>query len=186
MKRDEALIRQPCSEDWDAMTGDDKRRFCGLCNKNVHNLSAMTEPEARAVVAQQDVCVRYSLDPKGQSIRHRPRRRFVVRAVATAAITAGLALPAAAAISREPGQVGLLSQAWEALTEWASPGPEYVQGGILVDPLPPQTTPAVVTPSGEHAQPVRMGRVRAETPVAEPLMGDIAPTPKPDRSADSR
>ena len=37
----------PCTADWNAMTGDNKRRFCGLCKKNVHNLSGRTEKEAQ-------------------------------------------------------------------------------------------------------------------------------------------
>jgi hypothetical protein len=43
------------------MQGDDKRRFCGRCEKHVHNLSAMLPDEAEALLAESEmrVCVRF-------------------------------------------------------------------------------------------------------------------------------
>ena len=38
-------IASPCTASWDDMEGDDKVRFCGECELNVYNLSAMTEGE---------------------------------------------------------------------------------------------------------------------------------------------
>src|SRR6516162_8887116 len=35
-------VASPCPADWNAMQGDDRVRFCGQCEKNVYNLSAMT------------------------------------------------------------------------------------------------------------------------------------------------
>jgi len=174
MKREEANILSPCSEDWEAMRGDDRRRFCDICEKHVHNLSAMTETEARSVVANKDVCVRYKLDRRTQTIRHRPARRFAVRAVATAAVTASLALPAAAAISKEPGEVGLLAQAWELLTSWGEPDEEVMVGGLMIDePIPEPPEPATF-------ERIELGSMVIENPPPpvepelEPLMGDIA------------
>lgn len=161
MKRAEAPIRQPCSADWSAMDGTDERRFCGQCSKHVHNLSAMTEARARAVVADRNVCVRYSVDPATRAIRHRPARRFLVRAVATAGLTAGLALPAAAAVSREPGEVGLLAQVWDTLTTWGDADAVQIeQGGLEMVELTPPNVPVPV-PAVEEG-------------LEEPLMGDIA------------
>ncbi len=40
-------ISQPCSMDWNAMSGDDKRRFCEHCGCHVHNLSALTAAEQK-------------------------------------------------------------------------------------------------------------------------------------------
>jgi hypothetical protein len=159
MKRDEAPIQQPCSEDWNAMTGDDRKRFCGQCNKHVHDLSAMSESEARSVVARKNVCVCYSVDPATRSIRHRPSRRFVLRA-ATAALTAGLALPAAAAISREPGEVGLIQQAWERLTDWTAGDSGVVMGELPMEPLPAEPPTRVMMGEVEEAAPPPvMGRM---------------------------
>lgn len=55
-------IASPCTASWDRMTGDDRVRHCGGCNKNVFNLSAMPEAEAAALLAQQPangLCVRF-------------------------------------------------------------------------------------------------------------------------------
>ena len=54
-------IATPCRADWNAMTGDTRSRFCGSCRKNVYNLSAMTAPEAAALIREKEgkLCVRY-------------------------------------------------------------------------------------------------------------------------------
>lgn len=44
------VIETPCSVDWDLMDGDEKKRFCGQCQKNVYNLSAMSDIEAANVL----------------------------------------------------------------------------------------------------------------------------------------
>lgn len=58
----------PCSKDWNEMTGDDLKRFCQGCAKNVYNLSAMPRKEARKFVALNagKVCVRYVRLPNGK------------------------------------------------------------------------------------------------------------------------
>ena len=38
-------IPRPCSQPWDTMKGDERRRFCEACGLHVHNLSAMTAQE---------------------------------------------------------------------------------------------------------------------------------------------
>lgn len=54
-------VASPCHADWDAMTGDDRARFCPSCAKNVYNLSAMTEREAQTLIQEKDghLCIRY-------------------------------------------------------------------------------------------------------------------------------
>lgn len=53
-------IASPCSADWDAMYGDDRKRFCGDCKLNVYNLSGMTRDEAESLIvnAEGRLCVR--------------------------------------------------------------------------------------------------------------------------------
>jgi hypothetical protein len=53
-------IATPCHADWDEMSGDARVRFCGRCEKNVYNLSAMTRAEAEALVQAKEgrLCVR--------------------------------------------------------------------------------------------------------------------------------
>lgn len=54
-------IASPCSQDWDAMYGDSRKRFCGECKLNVYNLSGMTKDEAEALISNAEgrLCVRF-------------------------------------------------------------------------------------------------------------------------------
>jgi hypothetical protein len=70
MSRLHLPIQDPCHENWDAMNREgDARRFCEVCTKHVHDLSAMTERKARSVLADASakgrVCVRYTADDAG-------------------------------------------------------------------------------------------------------------------------
>lgn len=44
------VVESPCTVLWDSMEGDDKKRFCGQCKKNVFNLSVMSDTEAATVL----------------------------------------------------------------------------------------------------------------------------------------
>lgn len=46
-------ISMPCTQQWSAMSGDDKRRFCAQCQLHVHNLSAMSTTEQEALLSQR-------------------------------------------------------------------------------------------------------------------------------------
>ncbi|MCC7528421.1 MAG: hypothetical protein IT342_07860, partial [Candidatus Melainabacteria bacterium] len=39
-------IASPCHVDWETMTGDERKRFCGDCKLNVYNISEMTKKDA--------------------------------------------------------------------------------------------------------------------------------------------
>jgi hypothetical protein len=60
-------IASPCSADWDAMRGDDRKRFCGQCKLNVYNLSGMTQYDAEHLLRMNEgrLCVRYFQRPDG-------------------------------------------------------------------------------------------------------------------------
>ncbi len=70
MKHDELPIVSPCGADWEGMKpADIARRFCGACNKHVHDLSRMTQDEARRLLvapATEGLCVRYLHDARGE------------------------------------------------------------------------------------------------------------------------
>lgn len=62
---DSALVQQlsvaaPCHVDWDSMTGDEKKRFCGDCKLNVYNVSTMSTQEAADFIRKSEgrVCMR--------------------------------------------------------------------------------------------------------------------------------
>lgn len=55
-------VASPCPADWEAMTGDERVRFCAQCERPVYNLSAMTGPEIADLIRQtegQRRCVRF-------------------------------------------------------------------------------------------------------------------------------
>ena len=58
---DNIRVASPCKADWAAMTGDERVRHCGACDKDVFNLSAMTRDEAQALITEKagKLCARY-------------------------------------------------------------------------------------------------------------------------------
>jgi len=50
-----------CPKIWEQMQGDEKTRFCDVCQKNVHNLSMMNQGERRVLLAStgESPCVAY-------------------------------------------------------------------------------------------------------------------------------
>lgn len=69
-RRDEAALVTPCRADWSAMTPVEARqRLCAECNKVVHDLSAMTEADARRALRSGPLCVRYLYDVHGNIIQ---------------------------------------------------------------------------------------------------------------------
>lgn len=54
-------VATPCPADWDRMVGGDRVRFCGQCQLNVYNLSAMSRDDAESLIARTEgrVCVRF-------------------------------------------------------------------------------------------------------------------------------
>lgn len=94
---DNIRVAAPCSASWDKMTGDDRVRACGDCQKNVYNLSALTRDEAEALIVEKEgkLCVRYFQRADGTillkdcqvGVKRRRRRRWM--AVGVAASLAG-------------------------------------------------------------------------------------------------
>jgi hypothetical protein len=55
------VIASPCGVPWSEMQGDDRKRHCSRCSKDVHNLSAMTRSEVEEFLeanANGQSCVR--------------------------------------------------------------------------------------------------------------------------------
>lgn len=171
-------ITEPCHESWDAMTGDEQRRFCDSCSKHVHDLSKLSREEAEALVnCGESVCVRMQRTPKGivltKSRFDRPTSWF----------------RAAAAVATMLGITSLFQSG-------CKPADKTIQGR----PLPPETpnvrTMGIVAmperqPSSEMGeiapatQPVMMGKVAPPLPqqddVGDDLLlpADAAPTTNP-------
>lgn len=64
---DRIKIASPCTAEWRFMLGNDLVRFCGQCNKNVYNLSAMTRPQAEDLIRRLEgqLCARYYMRKDG-------------------------------------------------------------------------------------------------------------------------
>ena len=54
-------VASPCAQDWNAMIGNESKRYCGDCKLNVYNLSGMTRVEAENLVmnAEGRLCVKF-------------------------------------------------------------------------------------------------------------------------------
>lgn len=58
---DNIKVASPCSQDWDAMIGTERKRYCRECKLNVYNLSGMTRAEAENLLLNSEgrLCVRF-------------------------------------------------------------------------------------------------------------------------------
>jgi hypothetical protein len=187
-------IATPCKADWDEMNGDARVRFCGKCEKNVYNLSAMTREEGEALVREKEgrLCVRLYQRADGTVItndcpvgvrRARLRARVwasVSGAAASMALVLGLFGGRARAdltvdgkkhtgdkkpVVTEPVRVMGGAVAVE------HPKPEPVLMGKIAMPPQPKKQP-VEQPKGNQP---KMGEPM-------PIMGDIAEAPAPAKS----
>ncbi len=102
MRRDDARIATPCGADWKAMSPRGKARLCGQCDKLVHDLSAMTEGAARALLQTrptEGLCIRYLHDATGEiwfgarTERVVPANRLARRGAAAMSAAALLLVP---------------------------------------------------------------------------------------------
>lgn len=137
-------IASPCTADWEAMVGDDRRRYCGDCRLHVYNISDMTRDEALAFLSQREgrTCIRMYKRADGTVItRDCPvglravRAKIVRMALATAGMLLAIAATALAAIGRLPGAKSYLSQGKvERLREMCFPTP--IAGKLAPPPMP--------------------------------------------------
>ena len=174
MHRDQVPIPEPCGEDWDAMDGDERRRFCRSCAKHVHDLSAVSAPEAEALLADGDRCVRYRARPDGR-LRHHP----VLAGAALGALLVGV--PAAASVTPPVDGAAVLERleqhiadaidaVWDRVTEAWEPAIDLDQlDETQLDP-DPTTRPAPVE-RPEPPPPLTWDRKRRRGSAARALLG---------------
>jgi hypothetical protein len=53
-------VASPCKASWNAMAGDDRARFCGLCEKHVYNIASLQAAEVEDLIrrTEGDFCAR--------------------------------------------------------------------------------------------------------------------------------
>ena len=172
-------IKQPCDADWDAMHGDAGRRYCGECELDVHDLSAMRRRDAERLVtgaAKGRVCVMMRRDDDGRVLTlegvRRQRRRAARARLATvlglAVVTVASGF-AAAMGTRPEGLQAERQRLIEALRPPAAVVNRQVRGAA--ERLAGRAVP---TP-GRVAAPEVMGDIAIGEAVAAPVVA--APPP---------
>ena len=163
------------------------QRFCDSCAKNVHDISSMTEVQARKTLDEERrkgrVCVRYQLDQDGE-ILFRPET--IAAPIRTMAMAAGIALAVlgSGCTDATPDLVEADHCTYEVgpfaftLARGSGSCPDHELMGEL-PPLEP-VDPVVVEPDPQ-IRPL-MGDVAIEPP--EPVMGQEIAAPGGDEPCD--
>lgn len=105
-----AYIASPCKADWNEMVGDERTRFCGSCQKNVHNVSDMSAAEAEAFLRNLigDACVRMYRRKDGTVMTNDcpvGKRNKRIKRAAGALVGTGMAAAGFAAFTPRTGEV---------------------------------------------------------------------------------
>jgi hypothetical protein len=169
LRRAHLPIVHACDADWSAMPGDDRRRSCGECEREVLHLSRMTIAEALAAIEPHvggRVCVRYRVDRAGAvEFADPPPRRQGPALARAALVTAVLAACTGHGDDdREPTPpeaVGLCSPADE-------------QAGLCPGGGPPPPEPPAPEP------PPDVTPIASEPPAARGCDGLVDAVPVPD------
>jgi hypothetical protein len=162
---EDVRIAAPCQARWEDMKGDDRVRFCGQCEKNVFNLSAMPRAEAEALLRERsgEMCVRLYKRTDGTvltadcpvGVRRRGRRRLAMAAVGSGLMAAATAaFGATTVVQGEPLRPTVDAPQPSEPTKPIEPV-QHVMGGISSPPVRGSagvTPPAA--PPGQHV----MGR----------------------------
>ncbi len=181
---DNLRVASPCSASWAGMEGDDKVRFCGQCDKNVYNLSAMTTVEAQSLIAEKEgeLCIRLYRRKDGTvinadcpvGVRRKRVTRFAAAAMALGGAGVSLLSPPAAAVApreakridKRLGQVDVPTSTSTATPKEKGTGPSFFEWML-----------------GEEDEPVvEMGDIAEPEP--QPMMGAIAPIEEPPPPSD--
>jgi hypothetical protein len=137
MNKDDVKIGSPCTADWSEMGGDQSRRFCDQCDKSVHNLSALTEPEAKTLLKEPKICVRYTTNKAGDINFQPTSRRALLRRGAMMAGALTISLPAAAAMMTAEDascdKPGLLTRLWRSVFS-SEPEPMMGEPAVIIHP----------------------------------------------------
>ena len=164
---DDVKIATPCHARWDDMIGDEKVRFCGKCQKDVFNLSAMTRDDAETLLRERSgsMCARLYRRTDGTVLTADCPVGVRAKRVRRLAIVVGGGMVAGAAATALSG-----------LYMSGKVAPCHMQGqfeGGAVAIAPPPLDPAPVTSTTlqpvmgglpPHEPPAMMGKVQSHPP----------------------
>lgn len=154
-------VASPCSANWDSMDGDDRCRFCSLCQKNVYNLVDLSASEARQFIEDQEdsVCVRFyqrkdgtvltSDCPVGRTAGRRRIRKRVTALAFAGLVAAGVwNFARSASASEKAGPKEYVVDQWiddfrQLIGLPSRNAPEVIMGDVCI--APPPTPPALGT-----------------------------------------
>lgn len=171
---DELRIASPCDADWDDMrpvtSADGARaRFCGSCEKNVYDLSAMTRADAMGLIERHEgrCCVRFYQRADGTVLTedcpvgvHALLKRAERRALVTAAACVGVVAAFVAFLLGGNNRAACSLQTLETRIE------QRIETIPVPQPL-----------MGAPPPPPMMGEAAVVEPPPEPIMGKSAPRP---------
>jgi hypothetical protein len=152
-------VASPCSAQWEDMAGDERVRFCGSCEKNVYNLSAMTTPEIAQLIRAKEgrLCARFYRRHDGTML--------------TADCAVGL-----------HHRIRLRAKRWAGVA--AAALSSLFLSGCMSDTNPNGGDPLkwlmeLVAPKKKPPQPI-MGKICPINPnsLSPPLLGEVGPIPK--------
>ena len=166
-------IKDPCTEDWGKMQGDDRVRFCGLCSMNVYNLSEMSRKEAEDLIANREgrLCVRYYMRQDGtviskdcSRIRKMIRRsKAMVAGVCSMIVTTTLGIFGISAAQSQASGSNLSNAVPQQPAEPRIMGKVAIQGDVILPPavmggmpgpdFPPATQPSTQPTTKPTTQP---------------------------------
>ncbi len=64
-------IPKPCHENWDAMTPNEKGRFCQVCSKTVRDFTASSDQEIiNSISGSSNICVNINSDQLNRNLNH--------------------------------------------------------------------------------------------------------------------
>jgi hypothetical protein len=129
------------------MVGDDRVRFCGLCQRNVYYLSGMSRPDIERLIEEKEgrLCVRFYQRADGRMLTAdcpvglRAARRWMARITGAvlasiAALFIGILNPTGSVKSKEDVIDRLREiEPLEPVVEWLFPRPKFtrVVAGVM-------------------------------------------------------
>ena len=173
---DNLKIAAPCHVAWEDMSGDERVRHCGKCDKDVFDLSALTRDDAEALLRERagNLCVSYYQRADGTvitsdctiGIAKRRRRRVMAAGLAAVLASAG-------------GLALFLSRRSHEPPAPQCPTTEMRVAGGPAGMLPPPIEPPPIRMGG--AAPVRIHPPPPPPPPPPPhrLSGSPQPLPRP-------
>ena len=182
---DNIKIASPCSADWNEMAGDNSKRFCGSCQKNVYNLSEMTKTEAEKLLIDSEgrLCVRFYKRADGTILTEDCpvgwaafKRRVSKTATAFASlifgVIGGLGVNAFFNKSEESRVMGAVAYQATPKKKSPKPKPSPIFDGATTG------APELTTPTPTTLDAPLMGDISEPTPKATPKKKDLKMTIK--------